>query len=228
MTTFIVYNPDVIRNVIRQYASRPEPTEFPDGIFRALIGLIEGVVKERPEVLKKDFSVQEIRRVVFGWLSLPPTERCHPVSTKELTPQAKQGLYNWAKPASYRDQNNPGQTRWAGRPAWKDELHWVITRSLFDYSRTLESEEAGKPLTLGDLERLWGEIKTTPVKIEIQSTDTLNAGLQLGGVITPAEDETDGLRPATGSHATPIQKVLAKVTYPTKSQLIPAEKMFRF
>lgn len=147
MNTQPVY-PLPIRRRIQEYASRPEPVEFPARKRGFLAGLIEREIKGLyPDLVKDKDAIIVMRRLVIGWLCTPDSEPfLDGLSTKQLTPQQLNGLWRWVGADKDEDIQE-----WITRPTLREEIRMVLIIAVRDYITTQERAEMGVRVPLGEL-----------------------------------------------------------------------------
>lgn len=155
MTNAVVHKinlPETVRRGVMHYGSQSGPSELPDKtrnaiIFTSLSKNIEALLF--PDGLPDLQECDHVRRLVLAWLTLDPAEIFQPKSSNDLTSQEVFGIGKWAS------EFHGGEYR--QRPAYREELRWVIFRAQTDYQRTIEAMQAGQELTFADCLERWAQ-----------------------------------------------------------------------
>ena len=136
MTDEKVYPPEIIRERMWDYATRPEPTETDKKFLGVFVKCVEDIVS-RTKAAQEPVEPSEGRRLVLGWLFTPYDQPLDEISSKVLTAQQVNGLKQWMSPRKVDD-------KWAYRSAWQAEVAWLLVRAIYDRWRTVKNRGNGQ------------------------------------------------------------------------------------
>jgi hypothetical protein len=178
-----ITEPLAIRKRVQEYASRPEPTELSTTQRGAAIGEISKALR----VLKgmKGEELDNARRLILGWLFLPPTETLRPMSSKELTAQQVNGLRRWIGAIKIEEV---GEHTWVTRAEFSEECHWVLARAV---SHARFALQFNPPLPISEVLRLTTS-EQVQERLDIEDGGMVSAGLQIGASEIRLTDEMQG------------------------------------